>query len=250
MITARRFSPEGITRFEAWLATASPGGNATALAADSSLSDEIDEVAVDESRLFRSRYEFGVYLCGVLSAVDREELLSVAYDGLWAWLNALYFQQLAPRKIRRAEHYICMRRGSAGYLLHRNAARTAFELVAIHGKNAEFALQQPMHTHGQLLESLSASQSIARNCGFFAAAARMYLDVDGKIKKGATSKPKKPKDRKPGDVSGKGSIRRLPVALRRLDLTYDVDALTPDELVSLLPREYERWTTTPQVARP
>ena len=245
MIPLRKFSEEGLKMFHAWISAAQPNADAMALVSDPSMSEEVVGKLLDESQVFISRYDFGTYLCGQLSGIDREELLSAKYDGLWAWINALYFLQLAPSKVRRSEHYICVRRGSAGSLLHRNASRTAFELVSIHGANAKFALQQKMHTHGQLLESLSASQSIVRNCGFFAAAAKMYVDADGKIKKGATSKPKNPKDRKLGDLSGKGSIRRLPVALRRLDLTYDVDALTSDELVAKLPREYEHWTNTP-----
>jgi hypothetical protein len=98
-----------------------------------------------------------------------------------------------------------------------------------------------METHGQMLESLTASQTIARHRGFFAAIAKIYLDQNGKVRRGAGSKPKKPKDRKPGDTSGKGSIRRLPLALRRLDLTFDVEALSTDELISSLPREFSRW---------
>lgn len=178
----------------------------------------------------------------VFEGLNVEDLLAPQADGVWAWICAVYFNQLAVNGVRKAEHYIPIRRGSAGSLLHRNAARTAFEFVAIHGENARFALQQKVHTHGQLLESLSASQSIVRNHGFFAAAAKMYVGTDGKIKRGATSKPKKAKDRKPNDETGKGSIRRLPVALKRLDLTYDVDALNSDELILLLPKEYSRWT--------
>jgi hypothetical protein len=110
-------------------------------------------------------------------------------------------------------------------------------------------LQQPMHTHGQLLESLSASQTIVRNKGFFAAAAKLYVKEDGSLKRGATSKPKKPKMRKPGDEAGKGSIRRLPIALKRLDLTYDVEVLSPSDLISLLPKEYSRWTRSADSSR-
>lgn len=242
MILIRSFNRSGIDAFNNWLATGGAGGDTTALTSDERLSEQFQQLLIDPNRKFASRYEFGCYLQRVFLGVDVESLLAPEADGLWAWLNALYFRQLAPVKVRRADHYIPIRRGSAGSLIHRNAARTAFELVAIHGENARFALQQKMHTHGQLLESLSASQGIVRNGGFFAAAAKMYVLADGTLKRGAASKPKNPLDRKPGDNTGKGSIRRLPIALKRLDLTYDVEVLAPDELVALLPREYSRWT--------
>lgn len=242
MIPVRTFNSTGIESFRNWLAAGAPGGNPDALVSDPALSDTFYDRSIDPDWKFTSRYDFGRYLQQVFSGLDVDMLLAPESDGMWAWVNALYFRQLAPTVVRRSEHYIPTRRGSAGSLLHRNAARTAFELVVIHGENARFALQQKMHTHGQLLESLSASQSIVRNLGFFAAAAKLYVGPDGKLKRGATSKPKKPKDRKPSDESGKGSIRRLPTALKRLDLTYDVEVLTPDELVALLPKEYARWT--------
>jgi hypothetical protein len=242
MIPIRSFNRIGIEAFSNWLAACEAGGSTTALTSDERLSEPFEHFLVDPNRKFSSRYEFGCYLQQVFVGRDVESLLASESDGMWAWLNALYFPQLAPTKVRREEHYIPIRRGSAGSLVHRNAARTAFELVAIHGENARFALQQKMHTHGQLLESLSASQGIVRNAGFFAAAARMYVLADGTLKRGAASKPKNPLDRKPGDDAGKGSIRRLPIALKRLDLTYDVEVLTTVELVALLPKEYSRWT--------
>jgi len=242
VITIRRFNHDGLSRLTSCLAEQSPHAAVKALLFDNSLTEAVDGTQIDENQRFDSRYSFGKYLCNAMSKIPLDEALNASNDSMWAWINALFFQQLAPKKTRRSEHYICIRKGSAGSLLHRNASRTAFELVAIHGDNAKFTLQQPMHTHGQLLESLSASQGIVRNKSFFSAAAKMYLDETGKIKRGATSKPKEPRLRKPGEVSGKGSIRRLPLALRRLDLTYDVHILSPDDLIARLPREYERWT--------
>ena len=244
MIPVRSFTQSGIEAFTRWLSSAVAGNTPDALTSDLSLSNSLGECSIDPAKKFVSRYDFGCYLADVFSGRDPDTLLVPELDGMWAWISGVYFRQLAP-KIRRSEHYIPIRRGSAGSLLHRNAARTAFELVSVHGQNARFALQQPIYTHGQLLESLSASQTVARNKGFFAAAARMYLDLDGRLKKGATSKPKPPRDRKPGEDTGRGSIRRLPTALKRLDLTYDVAVLAPDELIAMLPREYSRWTRVP-----
>ena len=97
-----------------------------------------------------------------------------------------------------------------------------------------------MHTLGQTLESLSAKQSVVHNRGFFRAAALLYMDGD-KWVRGATSKLEKPAKRKPGDRSGMGGVRRLPKALGRLDLTYDVEKLSPSDLLDRLPREFSRF---------
>lgn len=242
MIQVRSFTTVGLDEFRTWLVSAAPGTTPEGLTSDVDLSLVYSGRSIDDRKEFSSRYALGRYLQEVFTGLDLKKLLSPEADGMWAWLNAVYFRQLAPVSIRRYEHYIPVRKGSAGSLLHRNAARTAFELVSIHGSNASFALQQSVDTHGQLLESLSASQSIAHNLGFFAAAAMMYVGEDGRLRRGATSKPKKVGERKPNETTGRGSIRRLPVALRRLDLTYDVSILSPAELVSLLPKEFSHWT--------
>ncbi len=242
MTSLRTFNEQGVAAFKDWIAAGAHGGDPSHLALDDSLTTSFSAVELNPQLEFASRYGLGNYLVKLVPPSEIERVLSPEGDGMWTWICATYFRQLAAKGVRRYEHYVATRRGTAGDLLHRNAARTAFELVLLHGENAQFALMQPMHTHGQLLESLSASQSIARNKSFFAAAAMLYLSTDGKLKRGATSKPRKPKDRKPGDESGKGSIRRLPTALKRLDLTFDVERLAPQELIGLLPTEYTRWS--------
>ena len=247
MIIASRFTDTGLEKFRSSIDSLyeKPGIDMGWLISDPTLSNAIEGVFLDDGRKFTSRYEFGKYLCEALTSINRDLLLSPENDNLWAWINALYFQQLALKEVRKSEHYLCTRKGSIGSKLHRNAARTAYEIVSIHGELGSFALQQPMQTHGQLLESLSASQTVVRNRSFFSAASKIYVNANGKLKRGYSSKPKKPKDRKPGDLKGKGSVRRLPGVLKRLDLTYDIESLSGDQLVEMLPSEYAHWTKTP-----
>lgn len=244
MKTVCRFNAAGLAKFEGWLLN-KDAGVSPPLMFDSGLADPVAaNLQLDETLRFQSRFEFGQYLNDVLGGLPREDVLSSTFDGMWAWISACYFAQLAPRDVRSREHYVPVRRGSAGSLLHRHAARTAFELVARHGPNAKFVLQQPMATHGQLLESLTAKQATARSHIFFAVARRLYCDDAGRIARGATSKPKRGTDRKLGDTTGMGSIRRLPMALARLALTHDVDVMSPESLIPLLPREFKRWAAT------
>jgi hypothetical protein len=91
-----------------------------------------------------------------------------------------------------------------------------------------------------MTEQLASRQAIAHNRGFFKTAFDLYI-TDGKLKRGASSKPKKPKDRKPGDRTGLGSVRRLAIALQRLDLTYDTEGMDSMLMKSVLPKEFTRW---------
>jgi hypothetical protein len=99
----------------------------------------------------------------------------------------------------------------------------------------------PMHTWGDMAEQLASRQTIAHNRGFFRTAHELYVN-DGKLKRGAASKPKKPRDRKPGDRVGLGSVRRLALALQRLDLTFDTEMMEAALMRAVLPKEFARWS--------
>ena len=91
-------------------------------------------------------------------------------------------------------------------------------------------------------EQLASRQAIAHNRGFFQTAFEMYMH-DGSLRRGAASKPKKPKDRKPGDRTGLGSVRRLAIALQRLGLTYDTEDMESVQMRAVLPKEFAKWST-------
>ena len=240
MINTRMLTAEGVTLYATWLSEATGPQPPEELLSDENLSTPFGDYEIDEARTFESRLEFGLYLDEIFRHADFHGLMSPDTDGLWAWLTVVYFKQLSAKGIRRQEHYLVTRKGAAGSLAYRNAARTSYELAHIHGRNAEICLRSPMHTFGDITEQLTSRQTIAHNRGFFQAAAIMYMR-DGRLLRGAASKPKKPTERKAGDRTGLGSIRRLAIALQRLDLTYDTEEMRPDLMRSVLPREFAKW---------
>lgn len=239
MIKTRALTSDGLAEFAKWLENPSkdlPSG----LTADDAYTEEFCDFEVDPAYEFSSRFELGEKLNVWLADGDFRSLMSSQSDGFWAWLAVIYFRQLIAKGIRRAEHYILMRKGSAGSLAYRHSVRTAYELFHIHGKNAEICLRSPMHTFGDMTEQLASRQSIAHNKGFFQTATELYVK-DGALKRGASSKPKKPKDRKPGERTGLGSVRRLAIALHRLDLTYDTEEMLASQMKMVLPKEFKKF---------
>lgn len=243
MIKARTLNDKGLTAFLHWLEAPIGATPPAGLIDNEELSGPCEEFQIDPDRLFGSRFELGTYLNEQFATGDFDRLVSPEFDGLWAWLAVVYFRQLAPVKIRRSEHYIVTRKGAAGSLAYRHAVRTSFELAHIHGKSAWICLKGPMHTFGELTEQLASRQTIAHNRGFFQTAYELYVE-GGEMKRGASSKPKKPKERKLGDRTGFGSVRRLAIALQRLDLTYDTDDMGTSVMKSVLPREFAKWSAT------
>lgn len=243
MSKTRKLNEEGLGIFSRWLENPTNSTLPAELFSSETLTEPFGDYDIDPTHQFTSRMELGTYLNEQFSSADFNGLISPDSDGLWAWLAVVYFGQLTGKGVRRAEHYVVMRKGSAGSLAYRHAVRTPYELVHIHGEAALICLKSPMHTYGDMAEQLASRQTIAHNCGFFRAALDLYMR-DGALRKGASSKPKKPKDRKPGDKTGLGSVRRLAIALQRLDLTYDTEDMDAGLMKAVLPKEFLRWSAT------
>ena len=239
MINARILNAEGLTRFMAWLENPTQEVPIFLLN-DISYTETLNQFQLDESRQFESRYKFGEYLNVIFGNIKFNQLMSKDYDGLWAWISLLYFDQLTAKGIRRKEHYVVVRKGSAGSLAYRNAPRTSFELFYIHGENARICLSAQMATFGDLTEQLASRQSISHNVGFFKIAVELYIK-NGKLVAGAASKLKPIKLRAPNDKSGLGSVRRLALALQRLDLTFDTEEMTSEDMKKVLPKEFNKF---------
>ncbi|MHB1084927.1 MAG: hypothetical protein ACYCZA_08810 [Thiobacillus sp.] len=240
MINTRQLNAEGVALFAKWLEAPTGEVPPVELLDNDAVTEPFGDYYIDPVREFSSRLEFGSYLNDLFVGSDFNGLMSPDSDGLWAWLAVVFFKQLAPNKIRRTEHYVVTRKGSAGSLAYRHAVRTAYELFHIHREYAQICLKSPMHTFGDMTEQLASRQAIAHNRGFFQTAFELYVR-DGKLQRGASSKPKKPKDRKPGDRMGLGSVRRLAVALQRLDLTYDTEDMESEQMKAVLPREFMKY---------
>ena len=244
MVKTRRLTVEGLSAFSNWLENPNGKIPPAKLLDDETMTEPLGDYDIDPTQAFGSRLEFGTYLNKQLAGADFNGLMSPDNDGFWAWLAVAYFSQLTEKGIRRAEHYLVTRKGSAGSLAYRHAARTSYELVHIHGESAQICLKSPMHTFGDMTEQLASRQTIAHNRGFFQTAFDLYVK-DGKLRRGASSKPKKPKERKPGDRTGFGSVRRLAIALQRLDLTYDTEDMESAQMKVVLPKEFSKWSSEP-----
>jgi len=240
MIDIRRLNQAGLDLFEGWLEIETDPLPPTELIDNSDYTEMVYDAQVNANEVFESRYQFGRYLNQQLATETFKELMRQENDGLWAWLAVVYFKQLSGKGKRRKEHYIVTRRGSMGSLAYRQAARTSYEMVHIHGDYSLVCLSVGMATFGDMAEQLASRQTLAHNRGFFQTAYELYVH-NGKLRRGASSKPVKLQTRQPGDKTGLGSARRLATALQRLDLTHDTEIMNAANIVTVLPKEFRRW---------
>ena len=165
-----------------------------------------------------------------MGGIDRNTLL--VHHGIWDYLTLLWFDQFCPsnegqRRIRENARYIVSPDRTDYY---RHLVLCAWELYSLHGIYSRLFLECPPHIHNDWTEQLASRQDIITNKALIEVTDRLYWDGRRRgPKTGAT------------DRHRLGNVRRLVRVIQQLDLTYDLYAISPDEISRLLPEEFDIW---------
>lgn len=231
----RVLNDKGIVAFAEFLQLTRDGSTQAPpfnLLTDSEYSNDFSGSVQLQAAVFPDAYEFGKYLVGVLGPLNRRE---IAYNyQLWSWLALYFFDQICPpeagkRNVLKDSAYIL----EAEYdhrRYYRHLVRTPWLAVADNQENAKVLL----HTkaggkRSDIFEQLASRQTLFGNPTVIAGAYKLYYDVAAQTpKRGASGK-------------GPGSPRRLGVFVRQIELTYDLRECTPEQFISLLPAEYDKY---------
>jgi hypothetical protein len=196
-------------------------------------SEEASALEVDRQN-FGSRLAAAQWLYETLEAAH---IPNVARDaGLWAWLSLLHFDEVCPpdgrgyRKPGECARHIPDVSNFQRYYRHLLAG--PWRIYRTHRDDparAMVVLCQPLHTPGDLVEQLASRQELVTNRAFLAAATTLYVDPHTRLPK------------RGGGGKSRGTARRLADVCNQFDVTWDLYALEPDELLARLPKEFERF---------
>ncbi len=192
---------------------------------------------------FANRREAGQYLSQKLAHLRVEEVRQSW--GLWSWLGMFYFNSLVNRDAHGNPDlgrnpdvaYVIdpssEGRGSRRYFAHR--LLLSYETYTLHGENAWFMLNQPVNSVGQLADRLIGKPVAFRSQGIVRLAHLLYTNpITGRTKPrfggGGRENQRNP-----------GNLMRFLDVLDQLYMTYDVYGMTAEELMKLLPNEFDRW---------
>lgn len=189
-------------------------------------------------RKFASKFEAAEVLAGVLADVP-----ATADDaGLWSWLALFYFDQLSPvdaggkRRPREDYHYIPST--ETGWQRDRHLLAGPYKLFALHGRNARLLLHPPVHQHGAFVYNLGFRRDMITNRGLIEAIDLLYWDTKrNRPKRGATT------------TNRPGNLRRLISVILQLDFNYDLYGMRAEEILQLLPPEFDPWRPSPLLVR-
>lgn len=234
----RRHTAQGIEEVERWLDQLKLEGGGSVpsiLLDDPRFSEDLPEnLQIDEGEQFSSRFEWGVYIEGVLRELPTRRL---AEDpGVWTWLSLALFDQICPvgpngkRKLSDRPRYVPSVSDFRTY--YRHYLLGPWRIVRAHKDapvRARVLLMNPLYRPGELAEQISAHQNLVSSGAVLEAASELYLDRAGdKLKRGAGG-------------SGPGSPRRLVAVLDQLFLTFDFQQIGAGPLLKLLPKEFKRF---------
>lgn len=182
-----------------------------------------------EEREFENKRDLGNYLDELLGDLDQNWL--GPEKGIWAAIAAYYLPQLCPRSADgtpnpgKSWYYIPSDDYRSDY---RHKVRSPYYLTRRFGDDADAILTVSVETHGDVLEQLGSKLEVITNPVVIEVVDRLYFDEKkGSLKTGAT------------DRNRPGNLRRYLTLLRQYERTYDLYSITPEELLVLLPTEFD-----------
>jgi hypothetical protein len=243
-IQIRKFTEQGIKEFEALLenfriAKEIDEGELYKLVFNDTYTLVFDEAEPLTLEADNNKYNIAKNISQSLNLDQRRELDKD--KGLWTWLSALILNRLIKRNIKTGEIKISY--DNSLYVYDPAHNRYYRHLIAfpclIYSSLREIGkkifLRDTIDERGEIVEQLSAVQDIQRNRGVVEAATILYYDpIKDDVIRGAASKENEKKNLG-------GQARRFRVLLKQLALTYDLNAMNGNQIVELLPKEFERW---------
>jgi len=216
---------------------------------DANLTEDYSNVLIDESRVFSDRYELGTYLISCSKNIIKDFSVS----GLWAWIAAIYFEQIRSKARRRPstqrqEHFIpheFRKLAINANLSYRHAIRHPVLILTNYDAEwGKFLLTgRPVHEMGDPVEHSTSNKKIYSRPYSRELFLKLYQDPQTySAKKGAFSQVSK--NRK--SLMGKGGARRMiKNIIPRLKKSFDVEVMDPDQIINVCGPEIKtsKWVT-------
>ncbi|HEX9723993.1 MAG TPA: hypothetical protein VGC53_06890 [Vicinamibacteria bacterium] len=226
---------EKLSKYLDSLRTDTPEPYPASILTDAETSQSLDPPVEIVPRSFANRFEAARYLNEVLA---RSNINAPESDqGLWAWLALFYFDQLCPpgnngrrRSPGERARWIPVVGDSRRYYRHLLAG--PYNVLKAHEDKPERTMALlcgPLYQISGAYEELAARQELITNPAVVAAATRLYYD------------PTKGRLKRAGTVGAPGTVRRFAEVLMQLDVVWDLYQMSPEELIAMLPPEFDRF---------
>jgi len=234
----RNLTDKGIQQFRDYLAELRHGSKTPppdSLLENPEFSAPLKGDAEVEQRPFRTRLELAHYLDQALDGIYHDRLENDVQ--LWSWLSLYYFDQVCPveenglRKPGRDYRHIL----EPGYPYgHRHLLAGTYLVYTVYGLEENLSrllLWTPLHLESRFHHQLAVRQTLITNKGILTAVDKLYFnESESQPKRGALLEKSSP-----------GTLARFIDIVQQLDLTYDLYSMSGEEIIALLPPEFDKW---------
>jgi hypothetical protein len=237
-VTIRKFTDEGVDQFRSYLAELKEGSTSPPpfhILNDPATSESLSDEVQIENRNFETRLDLARYLNVTLADIDSDSIETDVY--LWSWLSLFYFDQVCPpqkdgvRRPGRDYRHIL----EPGYPNgHRHLLCGPYMVYAVYELGEDLSkllLCTDIPIENKFHHELAGRQSLITNRGTLEAVHTLYYEeAADKPKRGAQVKKPTP-----------GSFYRFIGIIQQLDLNYDLYSMHGNEILDLLPPEFNKW---------
>ena len=193
-----------------------------------------------QRRPFANRREVGEYLQPLLSPMGVGRI--VGNNALWSWLGMFYLGQAArrdtvgnPKPSGGDTAYLLALENVSDVTGYRHRLMAAYYIRFRHGEKAWCMLDQPVHQMEHFTAILYGSPVLFNSVGVVELAHLLYADKTSRRYKSGIVGAGRRGNHAPGGLS------RLVSVLNQLYMTYDVYGMAAQQLLDLLPPEFDRW---------
>ena len=236
----RKLNALGMRHFEDFIRLyrlGQEGSSLSDLIASASLGLDITNLDFDPNEItLESRLEFAQSIDRVLkrSSLDKTD---EAAPELWAWLTLVLFDRLKVYKGKRPGEHAIWYPDKAWGRFYRHVLYGPWRIYRLHSARLDL-LQPLLHgvitTHGEFYEQIASSEQLVQSQGVLGAARELYWDEQSnRLKPGHAIR---------GEIGeATGSVRRFSQIVHQLSLTWDMNGISSQELLNLLPDEFTKW---------
>lgn len=233
-MNVRRFNEAGMAAARGFLAGCrqDPTSNVPPLLLeDSVLSDEVEPFITVKPRQFDTKADAATYFCELLVPLSDH---GVAEDaGLWTWLSLYFFDEVCPlkngrRSVKNDYTYIFEPKNSRHF--YRHLLFIAWWVFKVSGDYHRLFSCGRLDKLDKVTTEVMKRLYLTRIPSIFEVLDRLYWDEARSRPRGGITRPVV----KRGDL-----VHRLPIRIRQLEMTYDLQSITADQLIELLGAEFD-----------
>jgi hypothetical protein len=231
----RQFTTAGIEVFRRFLAECRKSPEIVVpseMLTESTLTEEIVPRITVQPRQFHDKRDAAEYLRDLLYPLNSEGVSKNA--GLWSWLSCFHFDAVCPakdgqRSVKNDYSYVFEPTSPRHY--YRHLMYVPWYVQRLAPEENRLFLTGQLNVLDKATSEVLKRLFLTRIPCIFEVLDTLYWDQKrGRIRAGMVS----PGRVRPGDL-----VHRLPVRIRQLEMTYDLQSLSAEQLIELLGEEFQ-----------